>query len=251
MRLINCSTLQLEEFLGSHIPPYAILSHTWGDGEVTFAEFTTNPTAAKLKPGYRKIHLTCKQALRDRLLYAWVDTVCIAKSSSSELLEAINSMFTWYKKATQCYAYITDVTADSFNEAFPKARWFTRGWTLQELLAPWEVMFYDRDWRHLGTRTQHAQVISQITKIDRNALIVSSRPSYWPNNFSIAQRMSWASSRKTTRVEDTAYCLMGIFKIHMPLLYGEGEQAFQRLQQEIIRNSSDDSILAWGLSTLR
>jgi len=247
MRLINCSTLQLEEFFGTNIPPYVILSHTWGADEVSFAAFTSGQPL--VGSGYQKIVFTCQQAIKDRIGYAWVDTCCIDKSSSAELSEAINSMFAWYQESVHCYAYLSDVLADNMDHEFPKSRWFTRGWTLQELLAPKAVTFYDQQWAYLGDRDEHAEQISKITGIDKKALW--NEPQYGDTKFGsycVATRMSWASTRQTTRAEDMAYCLLGIFNINMPLLYGEGDRAFRRLQEEIIRKIDDDSILAWSLS---
>jgi hypothetical protein len=126
MRLINVATFRMEEFLGNNIPKYAILSHTWGNEEVSLAEFDT--PAARQKEGYQKIVYTCDQARIDSIPYAWVDTCCIDKSSSAELSEAINSMFQWYKQSKFCYVYLSDVTLENFPEEFPKSRWFTRGW---------------------------------------------------------------------------------------------------------------------------
>jgi hypothetical protein len=244
MRLINCSTLQLEEFFGKNIPQYAILSHTWGDDEVSFADvpFGQSTTA---RAGYRKIEFTCVQARSDGLKYAWVDTCCIDKSSSSELSEAINSMFAWYKNSARCYVYLSDVSVANMNESFSRSRWFTRGWTLQELLAPLDVFFYDEQWSIMGTKYEHAEWISKITGIEAEALISDMGGELC--FFSVAKKMSWASHRQTTRQEDIAYCLLGIFDVSMPLLYGEGDRAFLRLQGEIIRRTNDDSILAWDL----
>ena len=252
MRLINCSTLQLEEFFGTNIPRYAILSHTWGDKEVSFADLTSGQP--RVRSGYQKIIFTCKQAMIDKIGYAWVDTCCIDKSSSAELSEAINSMFAWYQKSDRCYAYLSDVSEANMDQEFPKSRWFTRGWTLQELLAPESVTFYDQHWVDLGHRDEHAEQISKITGINKGALW---RKDSWQvlglvrekfGSYCVATRMSWASKRQTTRVEDIAYCLLGIFNINMPLLYGEGDRAFRRLQEEIIRKTDDDSILAWSPS---
>ncbi len=237
--------MQLEEYFGSNIPRYAILSHTWGEDEVSFADFTQNKTNAVAKKGYAKIDHTCRQALENKLLYAWVDTCCIDKSSSTELSEAINSMFQWYQDAVFCYVYLEDVSEPKFHTEFPNSRWFTRGWTLQELLAPEIVMFFDRHWTRLPMRDDLAELIAEITKIDESA--ICHREPF--GHFCVAKRMSWASYRKTTRIEDTAYSLLGIFNITMPLLYGEGVRAFTRLQEEIIRSLDDDSILAWGLDT--
>ncbi|EPE30464.1 hypothetical protein GLAREA_03431 [Glarea lozoyensis ATCC 20868] len=257
MRLIKCATFELEEFLGSNIPKYAILSHTWGNEEVSFAEFKSDLNSVRSKEGFSKINSSCAQALRDGLHYIWVDTCCIDKSSSSELSEAINSMFQWYKRSTICYAYLSDVTLETFLVSFPQSRWYCRGWTLQELLAPKKLVFYDRDWHGLGTKQDHADWISRFTRIDVGALLDET----WYDRaadlitpaglgvFCVAKRMSWASDRETTRVEDAAYCLLGIFDVNMPLLYGEGDRAFIRLQEEIIKSCDDDSILAWGLDT--
>jgi hypothetical protein len=245
MRLINCKTLQIEEFFGSNIPKYAILSHTWGSEEVSFTEFTTDLKAARLKAGFRKIDFTCRQAREEGLEYAWVDTSCIDKSSSAELSEAINSMFTWYKDAVVCYAYLTDVTKANFIKQFPESRWFQRGWTLQELIAPGRVVFFDSAWNELGSKSDLTALIYTITRIDKRVL-ADSIASHGLRNYCIAERMAWASRRITTRIEDMAYCLLGIFDVNMPLLYGEGDKAFLRLQQEIVKVVNDDSIFAWG-----
>lgn len=171
------------------------------------------------------------------------DTVCIDKTSSAELTEAINSMFEWYHAAEVCYAYLADVSSVEvdrydFNSPFRQSRWFTRGWTLQELLAPATVVFLNQDWVEIGTKSSLAHVISAITRISRRDMIDF-------KNANIAVKMSWASSRETTRVEDTAYCLLGLFGVNMPLLYGEGRNAFIRLQLEILSKSDDETIFAW------
>jgi hypothetical protein len=259
MRLINCTTLELGEFFGSNIPPYAILSHTWGSEEVLFSDLPLRQPSTTAKAGYQKIKFTCDQALRDGLDFAWVDTCCIDKSSSAELSEAINSMFNWYSDSSQCYAFLEDVFASQAELDLPKSRWFTRGWTLQELIAPGKVTFYDGTWTTFGNRQILATTISDITGIDLAVLgdsIINRenpfrRTAYRSESLRaacVAKKMSWASSRVTTRREDIAYCLLGICGINMPLLYGEGDRAFVRLQEEIIRSDSDDSILAWRLS---
>jgi len=177
--------------------------------------------------------------------WVWIDTYCIDKSSSAELSEAINSMFGWYKKSAICYAYLADVPSNGDPQvpqsAFSKSRWFTRGWTLQELIAPNILEFFSNDWKKLGSRRSLSARISQITTIDSDVLALNLQP----QRRSIAQRMSWASRRSTTRIEDIAYCLIGLFAINMPLLYGEGERAFIRLQEEILKRSNDHSLFAW------
>jgi hypothetical protein len=182
---------------------------------------------------------TCDQAVSEGYEYAWVDTCCIDKSSSAELQEAINSMFKWYQQAKICYAYLTDLPSGSnLSKSLPRCRWFTRGWCLQELIAPPEVRFFDEGWTDIGTRTSCTRLISRITRIPLGVLENSQRMYDMP----VARRMSWASTRHTTRVEDQAYCLLGLFDVNMPMLYGEGPKAFLRLQEEIMKRSSDLSI---------
>ncbi|EXF75329.1 HET domain-containing protein [Colletotrichum fioriniae PJ7] len=253
MWLINTWSHELEEFTGRYIPPYAILSHTWGDGEVSFQEMKA-PTSSSWvqttsKAGFNKILITCGLAHRQGIPYAWVDTCCIDKSSSAELTEAINSMFKWYQRAVICYAWLSDldpsadVEGDIDNSGdLGQCRWFTRGWTLQELIAPKEVEFYDRGWNLVGCKTGLVHQLHAVTAVaidvlrgDKGAL----------SHTCVAEKMSWAAGRETTRVEDAAYCLMGIFGINMPLFYGEEERAFQRLQNEILRETDDVTILAW------
>ncbi|KAL8895365.1 MAG: hypothetical protein Q9192_003680 [Flavoplaca navasiana] len=197
------------------------------------------------KQGFSKIKNSCDLALRDGYDYVWVDTCCINKESSAELSEAINSMFRWYKRAAICYAYLSDVDINNVNETsvehqFQQSQWFTRGWTLQELLAPDDVVFCDCNWLPLGTKQTLSKIIRKRTRIHEQALHGKPLATY-----SIAQRMSWASHRITTRPEDIAYCLLGIFDVNMPMLYGEGTKAFLRLEGEIIGQSDEHSIFAW------
>lgn len=246
MWLINTKTLKLESFMGE-APPYAILSHTWGPEEVTFTDFHYE-TTRKNKTGFAKIKLTCEQARTEGLKYAWVDTCCINKESSAELSEAINSMFKWYRLAKVCYAYLEDFRwhAKFAEPTFPlsRCRWFSRGWTLQELIAPRSLVFFVPDgetWKAVGRKDELYQGLEEITKIPREILL-HQKPI---ETISVATRMSWASKRQTTREEDSAYCLMGIFNVNMPLLYGEGTKAFIRLQEEILREVRDNSLFAW------
>lgn len=247
MRLINARSLNIEEFGPRKLPKYAILSHTWGDCEPTHAEWRSKVTRRwhSGKPGFAKIFGTCKQACRDGLSHVWVDTVCIDKTSSAELSEAINSMFEWYEKAEVCYVYLTDIKSPprgvDLLELMGSSRWFSRGWTLQELLAPDHVEFFSKSWTHLGSKKALASFLSVVTGVDQLCI----RKEKKLRDYSVAQRMSWAADRVTTRPEDIAYCLLGIFGINMPLLYEEGENAFLRLQGEIIRQSDDHSILAF------
>lgn len=245
MRLINTKTLLIEEFFDGHAPNYAILSHRWLDGEVTLQEMQ-NETAAN-KRGYQKILSTCQQAVSDGLSHAWVDTCCIDKTSSAELSESINSMYRWYAESHICYAFLSDVTVDDVTsspgeDAFAQSKWFTRGWTLQELVAPSQVTFYNASWKEIGTKDSLRVPIAAITQIDVAMLQTGANL----DDYSIARRMSWASRRVTTRKEDMAYCLIGLFNVNMPMLYGEGARAFMRLQEEIMKHSDDHSLFAWS-----
>ncbi|KAK0119557.1 hypothetical protein ONS95_010997 [Cadophora gregata] len=235
MRLLNTTTLALHTFFDKAVPDYAILSHRWEEEEVTFQDLQSDRGSSM--PGFAKIVGCCAQAKSEGWEYVWVDSCCIDKSSSAELSEAINSMFKWYENARVCYAYLSDVNGlENILKQLEDSAWFTRGWTLQELLAPETVVFFDRNWVEIGTRSSLEDVISQITKI--RAI------SAW-QECCVAEKMSWASRRETTRVEDEAYCLMGLFDVNMPLLYGEGRKAFQRLQLEILKSTDDDSIFCW------
>jgi tetratricopeptide (TPR) repeat protein len=241
MRLLERDTddtFSLTEFIGSDIPRYAILSHTWGrDGdEVIFKDIIEDTGSGKV--GYNKIQFCGEQAKQDGIQYFWVDTCCIDKSSSAELSEAINSMFQWYRNAAKCYVFLTDVSKhcrDGYDteSQFRKSRWFTRGWTLQELIASPSVEFFSGELKRLGDKQSLEYELHEITGIAIQALRRNSLA-----EFSIAERMSWAEKRVTKREEDKAYSLMGIFNIHMSLIYGEGEQnAFRRLHEEINKSS--------------
>jgi hypothetical protein len=239
LRLEDDGEFSLAEYVGNNVPRYAILSHTWGadDEEVTFKDLTEG--TGKSKAGYSKIRFCGEEAAKDDLQFFWVDTCCIDKSSSAELSEAINSMFQWYYKADKCYVYLTDVLVSgldgTWKPVFQNSRWFTRGWTLQELLAPTSVEFFSAEGKRLGDKISLVQDIFETTAISVRAL--QGRPL---SQFSVDERMSWAESRKTKREEDAAYSLLGIFDIHMPLIYGEGQKkAFIRLRKEIEESSKD------------
>jgi len=245
LRLEDNGEFSLVEYVGRHIPQYAILSHTWGaeHEEVTFKDLTEG--IGKRNAGYRKLRFCRKQAANDGLQFFWVDTCCIDKSSSAELSEAINSMFRWYHDAAKCYVYLSDVSIGvsvdgpvgndlssrrTWEPAFMHSRWFTRGWTLQELLAPKSVEFFSVEGKRLGDKISLLQEIHGVTGVSIQAL-QGSRPL---SQFSIKERMSWAKKRETKREEDAAYSLLGIFDIYIPLIYGEGrERALVRLQKEI------------------
>jgi len=216
--------------------PYAILSHTWGEDyeEVTFEDLKDG--SGNTKSGYKKLQFCGQQAARDGLQYFWVDTCCINKSRDSELSEAINSMFRWYHKAAICYVYLADVwTKDQIDPslkpwaaAFGNSRWFTRGWTLQELIAPPLVEFFSLNGNCLGDKKSLEVELHKITGIP--VLALQGRPL---SDFSFDERVLWAQKRNTKREEDLAYSLLGIFDISIPVIYGEGkENAFRRLNRE-------------------
>ncbi|KAI1463568.1 HET-domain-containing protein [Daldinia caldariorum] len=233
MRLLNTNTLEVVEFTQKR-PRYAILSHLWENEEVLFQD---------IKDG----HASLRQAIKDGYEWVWIDTCCIDKCSSAELSEAINSMYRWYADSCICYAYLSDPSSGDPNKFscprtrgyFKDSRWFTRGWTLQELVAPRRIKFYSEDWTELGTKSNLREIITEVTGINEDVLLGCTSLS----DITVALKMSWAANRSTTRVEDMAYCLMGIFDINMPLLYGEGTKSFKRLQEKIIHQYEDYTIL--------
>jgi hypothetical protein len=250
MRLLtlqNDDRFGLVEFATEDAPPYAILSHTWGrdSEELTFKDLIED--TGKDKIGYQKLQFCAKQAAADGLQYFWIDTCSIDKTSSAELSEAINSMFQWYHNSAKCYVFLSDVSASGgsaqhsksehpWHTAFRESRWFTRGWTLQELLAPKHVEFFSSDGTLLGSRRSLQEEIHEITGIAKNALLGE-----FLFEFGVDERLSWAANRNTKRPEDAAYSLLGIFDVNMPLLYGEGQKkALARLYKEIKESLAGD-----------
>lgn len=256
MRFLCTRSYRLHEqadlpYGGNPLPQYAILSHTWlpndskGVSEVTYQDMKSSYSKLKggrFKPeGWKKLKKYCDLARGNGWEWAWMDTCCIDKTSTSDTQEAINAMFRWYKESMICYAYLEDVDvedAKSLETSFTHARWFTRGWTLQELIAPTSLLFVDKNWLEIVDKNNGLRQIERATGIRPDKL----------RNFdecSIRERFSWASQRHTTLVEDRAYSLFGLFGINMPLIYGEGDRAFLRLQQELIRQYDDASLLLW------
>ncbi|OWY51406.1 hypothetical protein AALT_g4692 [Alternaria alternata] len=253
MRLIRIhkdGTLELQEFHKHDIPPYAILSHTWGDSEVTFENFYKETSATQ--QGYKKILFCREQALKHDLHYFWVDTCCIDKRNHAELSEAINSMFLWYSRASKCFVYLSDVSSlDPISgdmlpshvwiESFQRSRWFTRGWTLQELIAPGSVQFFSSDGHCLGNKRSLELKITHITGVPTDAL-----RGHPLRDFSVLERFAWAEYRDTAKEEDKAYCLCGIFNVFMPLLYGEGEEKARKRLEKNVRELQDEEMDAQG-----
>ena len=251
------------DFADDRETEYAILSHRWVGQEVDLDEMVglakmdkKERDEIRKRDGYQKILHSCKQAQKDGYEWLWVDTCCIDKRSSAELSEAINSMYRWYENAKVCYAFLHDVPDPCLPTASDDKRylgskgwpeWFSRGWTLQELIAPSNVQFLNKDWQSIGDKRTLAPTLRNITGIPEHILIHGldgNRPC-------VAQIISWAADRTTTRVEDRAYSLMGLLDVNMPMLYGEGKKAFHRLQLEIIRASNDQSIFAWHPSIIK
>lgn len=262
MWLLNTGTLQLHEFQGDKKPNYAILSHTWAEDEITFQDMQV-PASSSLtnKPGFRKIEMFCKTASALGYVYGWADVACIDKKSSAELSEAINSMYRWYSEAGICLIYLADMQDSVQVEArgndgslklqtsMKQSRWFKRGWTLQELLACNHRRFYNSHWEELSFESSGFNPISicyEVTGINLSVLRGWSAKGVQNAGDCLATRMSWAANRETSRPEDVAYSLMGIFAVNIPILYGEGgEAAFRRLQIAIMQTSSDQTLFAW------
>lgn len=234
---------------------YAILSHTWTNKEQSFQDLELVRQRCNESDQNPRDHVStkvrncCVQAERYGYKWVWIDSCCIDKTNDAELSEAIDSMFRWYEHSKLCFAFLEDVPShddiSAENSAFRRARYHTRGWTLQELLAPAVMIFVSDEWKQLGTKQELASLLQDITGIPSHYLTRQSSFLDAP----ISMRMMWASRRNTTRVEDEAYCLLGLFGIKMPTIYGEGRQAFQRLQHEIVKRSlvdSDTTLFVWG-----
>ena len=279
MRLLHSKTLAFHDFYDDSIPPYAILSHTWGNEELSYEDMCRyhkllaflrkEPSTQESLPiwqaagfatddeckaterlpesrGFKKIIKTA--SIAGDCDYIWVDTCCIQKSSSAELQEAINSMYRWYQRSAACLVYLEDVDVESIEDVsvqLQKCRWIGRGWTLQELIAPRNLNFYDKNWELIADKRGLLTALHEATGIPQHVLATRDL-----SRASVAQKMSWAAKRTTTRVEDRAYSLLGIFGVHMAMLYGEGENAFRRLQEEILRTTPDDSIFTWQAQEL-
>ena len=273
MWLLSTNRVKLHFFPSPEVVPggYAILSHVWDAQENTFQDIealhaepikTSKWFSRPLKrrntvarPVGSKIRESCSIAKRQGWKWIWIDTCCIDKTSNAELSEAVNSMYRYYSLSGACYAFLSDVpmldvsgeeSGTSIRTSiFGRSRWHTRGWTLMELLSPRRLIFVSSTWKVLGDRHTLAPILSSITGIAQSVLRLEEDFS----TVSIADRMSWAARRDTTRPEDEAYCLMGLFGVNMPTIYGEGaRRAFYRLQEEIMKTSADPSLFAWGPS---
>ena len=243
-----------EELRHKQRTPYVIISHVWMKKEVVYEDMVQFNKLEALKSQEKpesaaKIFGACRTVLKyykRKIEHLWLDTVCINKKDPAELSASINSMYRWYKEAEICFVYLDDYSTMEAPTSFTQSKWFTRGWTLQELVAPRKVIFFDKDWKEIGDKKSLQESLTSQTKISGDYLLHS----YNVSHASISQRMSWFSGRMTTVSEDTAYCLLGLFGVNMPLLYGEGkERAFRRLQEEIMKYSDDHSLFAWKSET--
>ncbi|KAF1967810.1 HET-domain-containing protein [Bimuria novae-zelandiae CBS 107.79] len=248
LQRLQDDVFELTSFDDERPLPYAILSHTWIEGqEITYNEVVAGE--GKNKKGYDKLRFCAEQAAKDGHQYFWIDACCINKADPVELSTAINSMYRWYQRAAKCYAYLSDVSVPEevvdtqafrivWEEAFRRSWWFTRGWTLQELLAPPHVEFFSREGKRLGSKISLEQEIHEITRIPISALRSLSL-----HEFSVEVRTSWAARRRTTVKEDKVYCLLGIFGVFLPLIYGEGEDhAMLRLREEIQKRQQRQAV---------
>ncbi|PNP55780.1 hypothetical protein THARTR1_04000 [Trichoderma harzianum] len=162
-------------------------------------------------------------------------------------------MFKWYKNSAIAYAFLEDYPSPRIEKSalnttsvgFRHSRWFTRGWTLQELIAPQRLEFYNKSWEKIAEKTAIAKELSVVTGVDAFVLNGSGPL----QQVSVGRRLSWAANRETTREEDLAYSLFGLFDVYMPLIYGEGERVFLRLQEHILQQSDDHTIFAWRAAT--
>ncbi|KAK6857285.1 HET-domain-containing protein [Apiospora arundinis] len=245
MRLLNTSTLEFRWLTEDEpTPPYAALSHCWGTDEVLYDDLQ-NTRLFSQKYGFQKLLGACREALDGHNLdWLWADTVCIDRSSSAERAESINSMYRWYRNCSICLAYLDDICSSGTPEDMANSRWMQRSWTLIELIAPRQLKFYKADWSVLGTKESLISILSSITHIDQAVL----EDAETVDDISIGKRMSWAAQRSARKVEDVAYSLLGIFRISMEVRYGEGNIAFMRLQEELLKTLKDASLFAWKSS---
>ncbi|KAG0701553.1 heterokaryon incompatibility protein-domain-containing protein [Suillus ampliporus] len=231
------------------IVKYATLSHRWGEGESAYGTFEEMKEAKLKTPGFKKLKTFCEKVKEYDVEFAWSDTCCIDKSSSAELDESIRSMFKWYRNSDVCIVHLaqSETVKDILDD-----EWTERGWTLQELLAPNHIKFFNKHWKPMtrhdndkdpDTGSATSDVLKTLTKA--TGVPQSEIRDFDPEAFKVDERMKWAAKRKTTRVEDAAYSLMGIFDVSLQIAYGEGgDRAFGRLIEAIML-AGDPSVLNW------
>lgn len=252
MRLVRCwpdgSLTLTRDFPTRETPPYAILSHTWSpneDNEVHYHDMIRG--TASIKPGFQKLLFCSQQAAADGFDHFWIDTCCINKASEPELSQAIRSMYRWYQNAEICYVYLSDVHNDARDpagidvDALIRSQWFERGWTVQELIAPYYVEFYSSAGKLLGSKDGLQDFISLKTGIP-SAALQGKKMSY----FTRAERLSWLERRYTRREEDMVYAAFGFFDVHIPIMYGEGiKNARERLERALASREARNCPSFW------
>ena len=278
IRLLNVKNFQFREYDEGNLPAYAILSHVWYNEEkkieLVYDSFESLPRNANGVPqcpkdqnyakSHDKIMKTCQETRKlgegsgKRVDFVWIDSICIDKRNAGERDRAIRSMWRFYGDAACCIVWLQDVEWSKNNkprvdQAFENARWFSRGWTLQELIAPKIVYFFNRSWDLLGTKWSLAAEITSRTRIERKFL----KPEK-ARSATIAQRLSWAAGRNTTEPEDRVYSLFGLFNVDIEVKYGgpnpreeRYRTAFSLMQKEILRDSTDESLFAWRNPSLK
>ncbi|KAK7467679.1 hypothetical protein VKT23_004732 [Stygiomarasmius scandens] len=230
-RFIDAKTLQLVKFdVYSTVPPYAILSHRWIPGkEVVYNEFVRPQKETFQKSGCRKIMAACRKALQDGVRYIWVDTCCIEQGNHEDVAANITSMYAYYQNAEICYAYLADVTRTA--EWIEASEWFDRGWTLQELLAPRTVAFFNENWTYIGSKHELRDDICRKTTIPPSVLLGKQSV----QDVDVLTRMSWATRRETTKQQDRAYCLQGLLGVSVEPDYDEyWKVSFSRLGRALL-----------------
>jgi hypothetical protein len=248
MRLIHTEKCEVHDFLDAlSIPRYAAISYSWEADEVRHGNLRETSLASE-KPSLQELKEFCLQAGNLSLEWLWVDTVCVNRSSSAELSEAINSTFKWFRQSEACIVYLSDVDyvddSQEQEKRIRQSRWMRRSWTLQELIASQNIHFYAANWMRIGTKESLLPLLSEVTQVDKAVLENADHLSH----YSIGRIMSWAANREAPRVEDIAYSLLGLFGVSMPILYGEGHTAFTRLQEKIFQRTDDATLFAWQSS---
>lgn len=262
MRLLDTTTFELSSNSLSVFKQegYAIFSHRWSVSEITFKELGGHidtlraaGTTPLKSPQQEKIRGACQIARAKGIRWMWIDTCCLDKSSTAEISEFLNSMFQWYRDAKLCITYLSDVVRkgdgreDFSDEGGRPSVWFSRGWALQELLAPRHLEFFDKNWDPIGDRAELAEQIEKTTNI-QSKYLKGETEGEDPRAACIAMKFSWIANRQTERDEDMAYSILGLCGVTMGPQYGEGWGAFMRLQKELLSISGDESLFAWKMA---
>ncbi|KIJ65598.1 hypothetical protein HYDPIDRAFT_88378, partial [Hydnomerulius pinastri MD-312] len=234
---------------------YAMFSHRWGKNEPTFQDLQGSINDIK-KPseGVQKLRDFCRVAKSSGFKWAWSDTCCIDKTNNAELGESITSMFLWYRNSALTIVYLWDVHGNS-PEAMEKSIWFTRGWTLQELLAPPVIQFYKKDWTPCGQggRDEEGELYNHksnselVKRLSRASNVAEEHlGNFIPGAESAREKLRWASARTVFKAEDRAYSMVGIYRLKKFYIhYGEKEAAFHRMQEELMNHSDGLDLLDW------